>query len=96
MNGLEPANCDNAQFVWSKTPDTYLHRCVKSPFQVGARIRNENNHLETAVVTELTESGFKYKLDEPKIYTRPFWGKAEGGEVFCRHYYPGGGYELVP
>lgn len=36
---------------------------IDCPFAPGDRIRNPNNHAETATVTDLTERGFAYHLD---------------------------------
>ncbi len=50
------------------------------PFKVTDRIFN-NYDGSIATVTELTEKGFKYELDEPKNYGARI-GVATGGECY--------------
>ena len=55
-------------------------------FKVGDRIRHKNIFIPPATVTEITERGFKYKLDSPYV-TSPRLGLSfDGGEVYLDVY----------
>ena len=69
--------------------------CVPSPFPVGQRVQYRFDPSVRGVVTELTEKGFKYKLDHPQTIGRAAWGmQSHGGEVFCYSWAPDGGFEV--
>ena len=68
---------------------------IPSPWQVGQRIQERNNPAVRGVVTELTDKGFKYKLDFPQSVGPASWGQtSEEGEIYCYSWEPYGGFEI--
>ncbi len=57
---------------------------IECPFKVGDRIRNVYS-TELATVTEITEKGFKYKMDHP-VCIHPFLGSYQEGECYSNGY----------
>ena len=56
---------------------------MECPFQIGDRIRNITRCYTTdATVIELTDKGFKYKLDKKEFTGRPYFGWWYEGEVY--------------
>ena len=54
-------------------------------FSVGQRVRSKYDGIEVTV-TELTERGFKWKLDAPRSI-HPFLGAFQDGECYDSQYY---------
>lgn len=55
---------------------------MATQFSVGDRLRNIHaSYLPVAIVTEITERGFKYELERPLVIS-PRIGTQTGGESF--------------
>jgi hypothetical protein len=69
--------------------------CVPSPFKIGQRLQYRSDPSVRGVVTELTDKGFKYKLDYPQPVGPARYGmQTTEGEVYCRSWCPHGGFEV--